>query len=149
MWQRKQTIFLLCSLAAVVVCLLMPVGGIEPKTLGPETLLTNLGWTGNEPQGFRGWPLYVLMVLTGIVSIVTIFLYKKRKLQMKLATWGIVFDLAWYIYYALIYFDLSADLQMHIKFAACMPLVSCVFLWLAKRGVKADDDLVRSMDRIR
>lgn len=149
MWQRKQTLFLIFSLAAIVVCLLSPVGAIDSPTIGAENLLTNLSWTGNGTSERPAWPLFILIALSGIVSVVTIFIYKNRRLQMKLCTWGMIFDVAWYVYYAVVYFGVPSELDMHFRFGACLPLISCIFLWMAKKGVKADDDLVKSMDRIR
>jgi hypothetical protein len=37
----------------------------------------------------------------------------------------------------------------HPRFAGCLPLVGLILFVLAYRGIKADEELVRSMDRIR
>lgn len=148
MWQRKQTLFLLASLAVVIICLLSPIGAVDAETgIGETHLLTNLGWTSLATDGLPEWPLFVFVTISGILSAVDIFLYHNRKLQMSLCTWGMLADLLWYIYYFVYYFTLGYP--MHIRFAACLPLVSCILLWLAKKGIKSDDDLVKSMDRIR
>ncbi len=151
MWQRKQTLFLIGSIIAVVLCLFFPVGYASVGTLGSEIPLNNLGWAGvaNAVPVITAWPLFIFMVLAGIVSVVTIFLFKDRKLQMRLCYWGVLFDILWYVYYLLIYFKVSGQVQMGLKWAVAMPLVSIIFLLLAHKGVKADEKLVRSMDRIR
>lgn len=147
MWQRKQTLFLLGSLAAIIICLFMPVGAVTPETLGTDNLLTNIGWSGEHIKGLPAWPLFIFIAIAGLLSVVDIFLYKNRKLQMRLCSWAMLFDFLWYAYYVAFYIDLYAP--MHVRFAACLPLVSCILLLLAKKGIKADDDLVKSMDRIR
>lgn len=147
MWQRKQTLFLLCSLAAVIVCLLSPVGAVTSETVGAANLLTNLGWSGESVERLPAWPLFIFMAITGILSVVDIFLYHNRKRQMSICSYAMLSDLLWYVYYIVFYAGISAS--MHIRFAACLPLVSCIFLFMAKKGIKADDDLVKSMDRIR
>lgn len=148
MWQRKQTLFLLASLAALIICLLSPVGAVNFDTgIGEQEILTNLGWATQGIEGLPAWPLFIFVTIAGILSIVDIFLYQNRNLQMKICSWAMLSDFLWYVYYVIFFFSISAG--MHIRFAACLPLVSCILLWLAKKGIKADDDLVKSMDRIR
>ena len=149
MWQRKQTVYLIASLAAIIICLLSPIGSVEePTGMGASHLLTNLGFTKlNVDRGLPAWPLFIFVNIAGIISIVDIFLFKNRKLQMRMCSYAMIADILWYVYYAIFY--MQFDLTIHVSFAACLPLVSCILLWLAKKGIKADDDLVRSMDRIR
>lgn len=147
MWQRKQTLFLLASLAVVIICLLSPIGAVDDATGMTTHLLTNLGWTSLVAEGMPAWPLFAFATITGILSIIDIFLYHNRKLQMRICSFAMLANVLWYVYYFIFYFALNYP--MHIRFAACLPLVSCILLWLAKKGIKADDDLVKSMDRIR
>jgi hypothetical protein len=60
-----------------------------------------------------------------------------------------VLMLAWYAAYA--YFALAVPEKMTfgVGFAACLPLVSIILLFLAKQGIKSDEALVRAADRIR
>ncbi len=37
----------------------------------------------------------------------------------------------------------------HIEFAACLPLIAFILLWLARHAILADEALVRAADRIR
>lgn len=149
MWQRKQTLFLIGSLLAVIFCLLEPIGmAYTDKGIGEAFLLTNLGFDGIKGlDPLPAFPLFVFMAITGVLTVFGIFLYRNRKLQMKICSFAMLSDFLWYIYYAI--FFSQCYMSMHIKFAACLPLISCIFLWLAKKGIKADDDLVKSMDRIR
>lgn len=149
MWQRKQTLFLLASVVAIIICLLSPIGAADNGATGIDgmQLLTNIGWTSQPVEGLPAWPLFVLATVAGILSIVGIFLYTNRRRQMRLCSWAMLADMLWYVYYFVFYATIAA--QLHIRFAACLPLVSCILLWLAKKGIKADDDLVKSMDRIR
>lgn len=148
MWQRKQTLFLIGSLIAVILCLLLRIGSISvsPTGLGDNSYLTNLGWSGQAIDSLPAWVFFILMTIVGILSIAAIFLYHNRRLQMKLCSFAMLADFLWYVYYIVFFFGLQG---MHICFAACLPLVSCILLFLAKKGIKADDDLVRSADRIR
>lgn len=147
MWQRKQTVFLICSLVAIIICLLSPIGAVDPRTLGTADLLTNIGWTGGRTESLPAFPFFILAAIAGIISVVDVFQYHNRKLQMRLCTWAMFADFLWCVYYVVFFFGINS--QLHVRFAACLPIVSGIFLWLAKKGIKADDDLVKSMDRIR
>lgn len=150
MWQRKQTVFLLLAVVAVIGCLLMPVGGLTPPTLGPEARLTCLGWTGTAVEGHApAFPLAIAASLVGIIAIAAIVLYRDMKLQMRLCSWAMALCVLWYVYYAFVWYSWAAEGTMHVRFASCLPLVACILLWMARRGVRHDYDLVRSADRIR
>lgn len=151
MIQRKQTLYLLLSLIVTVVCLCMPVAMLEPQGMGLSTLIYNLG-TVVPDQGinFSNWPLFALLVVTIPLEACAIFLYRKRPLQAKLCAWGIVFCLAWYVYYAFALLNgFGHEYTFHLQFAACLPLIAIIALVLARRGIIHDEKLVRSADRIR
>lgn len=149
MIQRKQTLFLLLALACLLVCLCLPIGAIEPKSMGAGPVLFNYGLYAD--RAFTAQPIpFVDLVVTGALMLITIFLYKKRKVQMQLCTVGVVLLLAWYGYYAFCFFSKFAAMgTFHPRFAACLPLVAIILVVLAYRGVKADEELIKSMDRIR
>lgn len=151
MWQRKQTLFFLGSLIMVCLCLYLPLLGVDGGTSLSTVFLYNLGWVGSDEGFLVGWPLFAFISLTGVLSTVAVFCYKNRRLQMRLATAGMIFNLLWYVYYIIMYCQMSADAThvLHLQLGAVFPLLSLIFLWLARRGVKADEKLVRSMDRIR
>lgn len=145
MIQRKQTVFLLLALAALIVCLCLPIGHATVSSdLGHAVVYYNLGaYLGNA---FTPHPVpFVDLVIVGTIAFVNIFLYKKRKVQMLLCTVDIILCILWYGWYVF----LVVSNGMKPSFAACLPLVAMIFLFMARRGVKADEELIRSMDRIR
>lgn len=87
------------------------------------------------------------------MSLATVFLFKNRKLQINLCSINLLFNVLWYVDYAVIFFGLvglekvSGDLTFH--WGAVMPLLSLVFVLLARKGVSDDEKLVRAADRIR
>lgn len=151
MIQRKQTLYLLLSLVVTVACLCMPVAKLEPQGMGLSTLIYNLGTVvPDRGINFSNWPLFALLVVTIPLEACAIFLYRRRPLQAKLCSWSIVFCLAWYVYYAFALHAAAGDeYAFHLQFAACLPLVAVIALFLARRGVIHDEKLVRSADRIR
>ena len=149
MIQRKQTVFLLLALLSLIVYLCLPIGKIEPQGMGVMTIWYNLGLVTDgmmRPQPM----LFVDLVVTGILAFIAIFMFKKRKVQARLCSVSMVLCLTWYAYYAFcVLNEFQTGGTFRIAFAACLPLVAFILLYLARRGVIADEKLVRSMDRIR
>ncbi len=149
MIQRKQTIYLLLALAALIVCLCLPIGRLTSTTLGAETLVYNLGLYTNT--GVSVHPiLFVDIVVVATLSFINIFLYNKRKLQMRICVVSIILCLVWYAYYAFMVLSMFKGIgAVSISFAVCLPFVAIVMLVLARSGIKADEELIKSMSRIR
>jgi small-conductance mechanosensitive channel len=149
MIQRKQTLFLLGAILSLVVCLCLPIGAFEPKAMGIAPVWYNLGIVNNGALTVYVVP-FILLALAVIVALISIFLYKKRKTQMRLCSVGAVLCLAWVVYYVIAGLSAFQSLgAFKLKFAACLPLIGIVFFIMARRGIKHDDDLIRSADRIR
>lgn len=92
--------------------------------------------------------------LAGVIGV-TIFLYKNRSLQMKntiiaIGLCVLLFgDFAVTHYLNILGFQNEGELVMSYQPAAIFPLLILVFLWLAHRFIKKDDDLIKSADRLR
>lgn len=156
MIQRKQTLFLLFAVIVLAVCLFFPVAGISPKGMGGEGLLYNLGVvTGDSGISVNSTcvPLFLLLSVSAVLSLVNIFMYKNRKLQMSLCSVSMLFALLWYVDYALLFFGIipqeSMEGALQVKFASCLPFVSIILCAMAKRGISDDEKLVKAADRIR
>ncbi len=150
MIQRIQTLYLMLAVAMLISCLAMPIGSVEPQGMGVSAKMFNLGLYQGE--NFTAYPLLLAdLVITAALSLVTVFMFKRRALQMRLCTVSVVLCLLWYAYYAYCAFvALPVDgATFHVAFGACLPLIAIILLMMAHRGIKADDRLVKSMDRIR
>jgi len=96
-------------------------------------------------------PLAILFDIILIISLVSIFLFKNRMLQMRLSIINIMLMLG---SYALVYYYLytafnEQEVTLHISFIAAFPLISAILTYMAFRGIKKDEKLVKSLDRIR
>ncbi len=150
MIQRKQTIYLLLALAALIVCLCLPIGKLTSNVMqGAEVAVYNIGLYTST--GLDAHPvLFTDIVVVATLSFINIFLYNKRKLQMKICVVNIVLCLVWYAYYAFMALSMFKGIgSFSMSFAACLPLVAMILLILARAGIKADEELIRSMSRIR
>ena len=156
MIQRKQTLFLLLAVIVCALCLFLPVGSVEPKGMGADSLIYNLGVVmgdGGLAISTTCIPLFVLLSVTAILSLVTIFLYRNRKVQMSICKNAMLLNALWVLDYALILFGIipipEVEGKVNIEFAACLPIVSIILLAMAYKGVNDDEKLVKAADRIR
>ncbi len=153
MWQRIQTIYLLLALVLTIVCLCLPVAYLTASGMGGDYVMTNL-WIA-APQGTRDltvWPLFVVLLLTCPITVFTIFLYKKRKLQARLCIINALLAMVWVVLYA--FYVYTASLANGIEgfkvaFPASLPVMALISYLLARRGILKDEELVRAADRLR
>jgi hypothetical protein len=107
---------------------------------------------GNAPELIHNSLLIaVLIIIIGVLALVTIFLFKKRNIQLLLT--GILiggvtaFIIACGYYYWLIVTQYNSELVPGIKMI--LPVIMLILAILAYRGIKKDDRLVKSYDRLR
>lgn len=153
MWQRIQSVYLFLALIATTTCLSLPLCVFEPVGMGGSTVMYNL-WkiTPEGTADFSVWPLFVLLLITCPICLVTIFLFKNRKLQAKLCVVNIILNILWLAYGAFIIFGEKANPEcggIKLAFGACLPIVAIILYALARHSINKDEKLVRSMDRIR
>jgi hypothetical protein len=141
MIQRIQTIWLLLTAAAAFLTLKFPFysGQIveegQPKHFLAFTAQSNM-------------LLLILTVGVGLASLIAIFLYKNRKLQMRI----ILIALGVAVLNLVLYFLQTQKFiaaESNYSLAAILAIAIPVFLVLAARGVRKDEKLVKSLDRLR
>ena len=150
MIQRKQTVFLFLALLATIACLCLPVGSFEPQGMGTENQLMNL-WI-NEANGgrnFNVWALFAILLVTCPINTFAIFDSHNRKRQARFCMFSMLMIIGWYIVYGVFSQVLMPGFTFHVGFAACLPLIAFILLWLARHSILADEALVRAADRIR
>ena len=131
MIQRIQSIYLLvATIAMALISFQVPV------------------WTLNE-QLFMAQDdtkMFILTVAGALLSLIGIFIFKNRRLQMKLIRLAVLVELVIGVRLFMVLKEFEVSLNTN-----CILLLAFAFvaLIMAYRGVKKDDDLVRSVDRIR
>ena len=95
-------------------------------------------------------PLAIVTSCATVLCLIAIFLYRNRTNQMKVVKLNIALQaivlismLAYYLYF--IRFCIVGNPQI----ASIFPVINIILLVLAYRGIKKDDDLVKSADRLR
>ena len=102
--------------------------------------------------------ILALNVLTSIISFVTIFYYKRRKTQFVLCRLNILLNFSilacfYFVYiqdFGLNFYVTEELFRMEIFDIVNLIPIICIFLLVAaNRAIKKDEDLIKSMDRIR
>lgn len=148
MIQRKQSVFLLLAAVASFICLMLPVGVFHPEGIGVDLVMYNLLiLDGNGIACYISSPLFVILLFGSLMSLITIFLYRNRKLQIKMCLFNVLLYLIWYaVYFTVAYISTGF---FCLRFAAILPIVSMILVIMARNGVKSDEALVRAAERIR
>lgn len=96
-------------------------------------------------------PPVILLGITLGISFISIFLYKKRILQMRLNSFNIILMIGYLglNYYYLQNFSKQLDGVISYEIAAIFPFIAAILTYLAIRAIGKDEALIRSMDRIR
>ena len=94
--------------------------------------------------------LLIAFLVVGALALLAIFAYKKRQNQFVINRLNMimnVFLLGFFVYRSL---NLSGETAVSEKgIGMLIPVFSIVFLVLANRAIKKDEDLVKSVDRLR
>lgn len=148
MIQRVQSLFLLAAVALSALLLIIPV--YELHNLQAE----NLSDLSDAPKSVNIVGNAFLMILNGaigILSFVAIFFYKARSLQIRMCNLAMLLAC---VLVGLLFFlaDNSATItnsRVSYSFGSYLPIIQVIFLFLAGRAIKRDDEMVRSADRLR
>ena len=107
--------------------------------------------TGNDEMIRSLIPLSGIMILIFLLSMTALFLFKKRKIQLKLV--GVIILLITLFIGLMLYhlFWVTGKYQADLVpgYKIFLPLLILVFDILAYRAIKRDENLVRSYDRLR
>lgn len=96
-------------------------------------------------------PASVIIVLIAVLSLIALFFYKKRKIQLKITLTVIILTLI--LILLVIYYAFSATDGFQAVpvpgYKMFLPLLILVFGILAYRGIRKDENLVSSYERLR
>ena len=90
--------------------------------------------------------MFVLTIVGAIFSLLGLFMFKNRKFQMKLIRLTVLIQMIIGIRIFMLFNKFEVVLNNSFLFLLAFTLIALI---MAYRGVKKDDDLVRSVDRIR
>ena len=155
MVQRIQSLYL--TLTAVLSFLFLYVGflnfidrsGSLIKVTFTQIIIETS--TGEHELPGNNYILSIFILLIPLLSVIAVVLYKKRSIQMWLVKFIILLVVCFIIVSGLYVYNIMTKYDSEILpgIRMIIPLLQLIFSVLAYRGIRKDDDLIKSFDRLR
>lgn len=150
MIQRKQSIFLL--LAATIQVIFATGKYFTFKVNAQDWFVSGSG-IFSSINGKESGDMKTLILGLGVAALglFSLFLFKNRKRQMKLTRIAGLLTIAEIVFLIVSYLDISdlAENGVNLEYPVFILPISTILFFLAVAAIKKDDELVRSVDRIR
>ncbi len=131
MIQRIQTLFLLAATGLLF-----------------SMFFTNMAYTNIEEIKYTSLStLLILLIVTFALSFITIFLYRHRILQIRLATLNSIIMLGFQGWILWMFFSRPENTAFSIT--AVFPIIAAILTFIAMRYIARDEAMVRSTSRLR
>ncbi|MCH8904849.1 MAG: DUF4293 domain-containing protein [Bacteroidetes bacterium] len=146
MLQRIQSVYLLLAAICAGLCFPLPFWEGRAGIEGESVTVLSVDLQDNLI-------LFEFTFFIGLTCFVNIFLFKNRPLQITIS-WLII-TLSIILLTAIGYFILrvinteGSLIDQSLRLGMALPVLIIIFLFLARKGIKKDEDLVRSADRLR
>ena len=159
MIQRIQSVYLALSAILLGLMFFFPIAEIkgvaqlyEFSTFGFAPIAENLDQSGVVMHA-NTIPIYICIGVIITFIIISIGLFKKRKVQLKLNRLIFLLTIGLLVF---LYFEADKAVELFnsgqnplYKASIYFAVAALPLLFLANRGIKKDEDLVKSLDRIR
>ena len=156
MIQRPQTLFLFIAFICSVMYFIFPIGTITFADMEENISVRIWGFTFHNLETqtadfMSGWYVMILAILSSFITFFSIFLYKRRTLQMRINIFNIFIKLG---LFAMIFFFLyqgktKIGIDFNTNLLIVLPIVEIILTILAIRLIFRDELLIKSLDRIR
>jgi hypothetical protein len=146
--QRIQSLYLLIAAILMLVFAFFPALSFE---LADKTVLYGALEAGRAGNMHIDPLLITLILLTSLLAIIDIFLYKNLQRQMTVCFVDIIISLAMLVAIGIQAFVVGNREGWTIvwQWYLLLPLLSVVFMMLAHRSMSKDKKLLRDSDRLR
>jgi uncharacterized membrane protein len=161
MIQRKQTIYLLLALICALLLLFYPIFSLSAVSFG-KVYEGSFGAKGIQGEDYtQAFPMYILFSFMAFLSVAGIALFRNRKKQLLICRINLIIHILIGIGLTVFYYvgkGLALDRleengfsnpEFAIDFGFFFAVAAIPFLILAIRGIRGDEKLLKSIDRIR
>jgi hypothetical protein len=141
MIQRIQSLWLFLAAAAIFFVFKLPVAGGRTQT----NTITEVFAAGNLF-------MFIIAILLGLIALVALVMFKNRANQKRLIWLGILLDI---VFIVLMYFEMEnlktnpALVTQTFKTGAIFPVLYIILMIMAFNGIRHDEKLIKSVDRLR
>jgi hypothetical protein len=154
MIQRIQSLYLFISSVITSFLIFTPLASfkLQDQIIGElySYCIKNTA-VSNVQIKFNPVLLIVLVVVSVMLGLFTIFLFKKRKLQIWLNVLNILILLAiiTLIVYYCISISVNNNASINYYIQSILPFISIILIFLSIKRIHKDEKLIRSLDRVR
>jgi len=144
MLQRIQSLFLLLAAAAMLLATVTPLAYFIYES--DQVVFEAMGIYLNGILNDSTWGLFVIGLVSTVLALITVFVYKKRMLQIRFSIFNIVLMIGFYLYFGFLIYTIYPveSLQFQkVGMGIIMPVIAII------RNIGADEALVRSLQRLR
>ena len=136
MIQRIQSIWLLLAATCAFLSIKLPYySGTNAKGVGSYEL--------NATENLF---LLITTIITGLLALLIIFLFKKRQLQLRLCVLGILLEAVLIFLY---YRQVTTFTQGTYSLWAILHSLTVIFFFLSARNINKDEKLIKDSNRLR
>ncbi len=158
MLQRVQSLYLSLAFILIVLTFVFPVvnysfygnniQGYHFSTANNELLILKLNEAGSV---FFMVLMVFLLAAVGIMSLVSVFMYKKRVMQNIVVASAVLLNVVFIIcmYFFIDGLETKLSSKAHPEIGAVFPLIAVVLMYLAGKAIRKDEARVRAADRLR
>jgi hypothetical protein len=158
MIQRIQSVFLLLLALSMIAVLFLPIWHKADPLTGQELTMTATGFAYNQPGAGRPapgnvWIIAAFAAASAAVALFEIFQFRNRFTQLRLGILNLLLILC--TIGAGFYFSNLGEQMLNVKMLGTyqagfyLPTLALLLNLLANRFIRRDEQLVRSMDRLR
>lgn len=140
MIQRQQTLWLLLATAAAILTFMFPFA------IGEELVQKTAMKQRAEVIAGNNFFTLILTIVTIGISVVTIFMFKDRKMQMKLCLLGLLVSVLILVLY---FMNMRKLISATPALWSILPVAVIVGYYMAFRNIRKDEKLVKSLDKLR
>jgi hypothetical protein len=142
MIQRIQSVYLILAVLVSTALFFLPLFELPSATA--DTVSRDFMVTSNAL-------LLVLNSAIGALSFIDIFIYRKRNVQARICRLILIliFVMIALLFYTSDTISNGLDQKVIFKIGTYLPLLQVLFVFLAHRGIRKDEKLVRSAERLR
>lgn len=156
MIQRIQSVYLILVTVLMSFMIFLPLASIGLRD-GQSVVFYSFGINKyitpeNAEMITRTLPILLLVCLTGLISFVNIFQFRRRIIQMRICLVNMLL-LAILLFLVLLYYHMEKTTlpvgDYAMKLPGIFPVVGIVLTFLAYRNIHEDEILVQSYDHLR
>lgn len=154
MIQRIQSLYLLVAAVLLAVVNFFPLA--HCKVGEGFYTIDSCGVHANGLEAYAGttflcWLLPVFSAVAVLLVLLALFGFKNRIKQMRRCVYAILVIIGYYVVFGAEVWSVKSTTGVFPDLAllAELPLIAIILIFLSGRAIKRDEDLVRSMDRIR